>query len=284
MEEEKTRICGRCQKAVAEANFPLHESHCKRFLVLCPDCDENVPRSELQTHREEQHARVKCSKCQKKMEKRLLAEHEEEECPARVKPCVYCELELAWSELQEHVVACGSRTERCLDCGQYVKLSDQEEHDKTCADQDLYNEEPSPPRGAYGSQKTTRQIKVLCKVCMRMFPAEEIKKHEVKCTAAPKWNKEESDSESEDDGKMSANSFLSPRFRGLFQDQSEDLPWTITSTQGASRQEDTKSSKEHDTCPHCQLVLPLSTLRWHERKCQLHKNLKHRDDTVSSYV
>lgn len=45
-------------KEVAEANFDLHVSHCRRFLCLCPDCDESVPRAELEKHKEEQHGEV----------------------------------------------------------------------------------------------------------------------------------------------------------------------------------------------------------------------------------
>ena len=46
-------------KMVAEANFALHETHCKRFLCLCPDCDEAVPRQQLDQHREEEHTLVR---------------------------------------------------------------------------------------------------------------------------------------------------------------------------------------------------------------------------------
>lgn len=45
-------------KEVAEANFALHETHCSRFLCLCPDCDEAVPKDQLSQHREEQHTQV----------------------------------------------------------------------------------------------------------------------------------------------------------------------------------------------------------------------------------
>lgn len=45
-------------KEIAEVNFALHESHCSRFLCLCPDCNEAVPRDQLEEHREEQHAEV----------------------------------------------------------------------------------------------------------------------------------------------------------------------------------------------------------------------------------
>lgn len=309
-DEETTRVCGRCKKAVAEANFALHESHCRRFLVLCPDCEENVPRSELQTHREEQHALVRCPKCQKKMEKRLLAEHEEEQCPARVQVCGFCELELTWSDLQEHSVACGSRTELCLDCGRYVRLSDREEHRYSCSDQDLYQEVDFTPRGAQGpktgangrtgangpgktgasgrtgangpaktggnSPKMTAapSVKAFCKVCTALIPAEDIKAHEMKCTAVPWWNKAESDSDS--DNELSRMDLLSPRFKNLLQDQSEPKP-------GSSRDQ-TEDLDELGTCPHCQLILPHTTLRWHQAKCKRLRNVRHREEAAKSYV
>lgn len=50
--------CCLSHKEVAEANFALHETHCSRFLCLCPDCNESVPRDQLKDHREEQHAEV----------------------------------------------------------------------------------------------------------------------------------------------------------------------------------------------------------------------------------
>ncbi|CAL1571184.1 unnamed protein product [Knipowitschia caucasica] len=75
-EEEETRVCGRCKSEVAESNFTLHESHCSRFLCVCDACDESVPKSELQKHKDEQHTKVRCSKCKKKMERRFITEHE----------------------------------------------------------------------------------------------------------------------------------------------------------------------------------------------------------------
>lgn len=45
-------------KEVAESNFTLHEMHCKRFLCLCPDCNETIPKEHLNQHREEQHTQV----------------------------------------------------------------------------------------------------------------------------------------------------------------------------------------------------------------------------------
>lgn len=45
-------------KEIALINFSLHETHCSRFLCLCPDCNEAVPRDQLSEHRKEQHSKV----------------------------------------------------------------------------------------------------------------------------------------------------------------------------------------------------------------------------------
>ncbi|XP_033833012.1 XIAP-associated factor 1 [Periophthalmus magnuspinnatus] len=286
-DEEATRVCARCKREVAEANFALHETHCSRFLVLCPDCGENVPRSDLQQHKQEQHTQVRCLKCQKKMERCLLPEHEEEECPARVEACAFCELEMPFVQLQEHIVACGSRTERCLDCGQYVKLSDQEEHNRVCSEQDLYNEPSSPPKGTSANVKTTTPTTtttaskpdVQCKVCMLTFSANEIQRHMTRCTAAPKCESEDSDSDSDYSYQASGVDLLSPRFKIIEFRQTNGQINKEEQKREASQNED-NDPNELSICPHCQLVLPWSTLRWHVNKCKVHIHLKHREAAV----
>ncbi|XP_055022774.1 XIAP-associated factor 1 [Boleophthalmus pectinirostris] len=280
-DEEATRVCGRCKKEVAEANFALHESHCSRFLVVCPDCEENVPRSELQQHKQEQHAQVRCTKCKKKMERRLLPEHQEEECPERVEPCTFCELEMPWAQLQEHTVACGSRTELCPDCKRYVKLSDKEEHNRACSDQDLYNGPHSPPKGAQGPAKTTTtttapKLDVLCKVCKLTFPAEEIKRHEMRCTADSKQSFEDSSSDSDSNSDRDAGAHRNLQQMNFLMSKTRRGP----SSWRYDEEEVEEDPNEHSTCPHCQLVLPRATLRWHMDKCKLHLHLKLRKGDV----
>lgn len=48
----------RSHRYVAESNFTLHEMHCRRFLCVCPDCEETVPKEHLEQHRQEQHTLV----------------------------------------------------------------------------------------------------------------------------------------------------------------------------------------------------------------------------------
>lgn len=270
-EEEATRTCDQCNKEVAEANFDLHVSHCRRFLCLCPDCDESVPRAELEKHKEEQHGEVRCSKCHKKMERRHLTEHEEEECVERPQCCQFCELDMPWKELKEHTVVCGSRTEKCIDCGQYITLLNMKGHSQTCSAAD---NGPAPPQGAYSPTVKAE----VCKACKGSFPAEEIKKHEVNCTAAAsECNVEESDSDSDDNEKVNKFDFLAPRLSSMNEDRSR----LIKPSWGASWNRP-RHPYELGNCPHCNLVLPLITLRWHEGKCKVHTYLKDRAGDLSS--
>lgn len=258
--KEATRICGQCHKEVAEANFALHETHCSRFLCLCPDCNESVPRDQLAEHKEEQHTVVRCTKCSKKMERYQLADHEADECVERLQSCVFCELELPWKELDQHCLACGSRTELCKDCGRYVKLRDQPEHEMTCS---ASGDGSGPPLTNSAPAKKIEIVR--CSRCVRSFPAEDLEEHQLKCAGAPRLDEEEAEEEedSEDDEDEGDVSGLISTFQARLSDRTGHARWDHEADPHQIR-----------TCPHCHLALPLITLRWHQAKCQIHILLK----------
>ncbi|XP_029528812.1 XIAP-associated factor 1 [Oncorhynchus nerka] len=244
-EEDTTRVCDQCHKEVAVSNFALHESHCQRFLCLCPDCDEPVPRQLLEQHHQDQHTQVKCTKCNKKVERCQLLDHESDECKERLQCCEFCQLELPLSAMAEHSVACGSRTERCSDCGHYVTLRDQPEHAQICPD--LYvPDNPSPP------SSNGRRTAVVCRSCMRSFPLEEMAEHQMWCDHTSE------EAEQEQPSPRLTNSMKSALF----------------SAQGRRQEGREGDIDQISTCPHCHLALPVVTLRWHEIKCKIHVNLK----------
>ncbi|XP_078102922.1 XIAP-associated factor 1 isoform X2 [Sander vitreus] len=243
--KEATRTCGKC-----------------RFLCLCPDCDEPVPREQLNQHREEQHTQVRCSKCNQKIERCHLLDHESDECVERLQSCQFCELELPWKELGEHCLVCGSRTELCRDCGRYVTLKDQPKHGLTCSATDNGT---GPPQTTSKLPPKKTNIAVTCRSCMASFPAEDIEEHELECVPATRLDDEEAESEDEDDFfRQGATSWLSRTYKSTFlSDGPSRGPWG-----------DGGDPDQISTCPHCHLTLPLITLRWHAAKCRIHVHLK----------
>ncbi|XP_054457860.1 XIAP-associated factor 1 [Anoplopoma fimbria] len=272
-DKETTRTCGTCHKDVAEANFALHETHCKRFLCLCPDCNEPVPKEKLDQHREEQHTKVRCVKCYLTMERCHLEDHEADECEERLLICQFCELELPSKELDEHCLVCGSRTELCRDCGRYVTLRDKPDHDSTCSATD---DASGPPQTASKLSPSKTKTTAICSRCMASFPAEDIELHELTCVMATRLDYEKSSSEEEESEFKKEESES---------EDEEDLsghrstPWlsrafkaSSLSTRGTGA--DADDPDQIRTCPYCHLTLPVFTLRWHEVKCQVLINLQ----------
>ncbi|XP_075892939.1 XIAP-associated factor 1 [Nelusetta ayraudi] len=232
-EAEPQRFCGQCHRYVAESNFTLHEMHCRRFLCVCPDCEETVPKEHLEQHRQEQHTLVRCSKCNVKVERGWLGEHESDECVERLRKCDFCELDMPWKELQEHGLACGSRTELCRECGSYVTLRDQPDHSQTCSSTGQASA-LRPPTRKPGLRET-------CRRCKASLSAEDLFTHE--CVPAAEADDEQQNGLS---GRLKST-FLSDREAAIVDGDDPD---------------------QISPCPHCHLALPLLTLRWHQAKCQ----------------
>ncbi|CAH1800375.1 unnamed protein product [Owenia fusiformis] len=133
MSEQEMKYCSNCKRDIAMVNYTMHELHCRRNIVLCEHCKEPVPRTEMEEHFEEEHAKVNCELCKKPIEKSKLEEHKDV-CPKRLAKCPFCELEQPHSELKEHEDFCGTRTEFCANCSQYIMVKHLNQHeDSNCA-------------------------------------------------------------------------------------------------------------------------------------------------------
>ncbi|XP_034023685.1 XIAP-associated factor 1 [Thalassophryne amazonica] len=255
-EEEGARVCELCHKEVAESNFALHELHCKRFLCLCPDCDEAVPKEQLKQHREDQHTLVRCSKCKKKVERCHLTDHESKECEQRLQSCQFCQLEVPWKKEAEHSLVCGSRTELCGDCGRYVTLKDQLKHNHTCP---AMTSDSPLTSGASNNMKIT----VICRGCSASIPAEDIEEHELECASPSTESLDETEGETKEDEDSDLETEEAAWKAALLSDRDSRDEW-----------DDKEDPNQISTCPYCHLALPVYTLRWHEVKCQIHIHLK----------
>ncbi|XP_077021734.1 XIAP-associated factor 1 isoform X2 [Tamandua tetradactyla] len=149
--EAELSVCKNCKKSVTSAHLDLHEAHCLRFLVLCPECKEAIPKEKMEEHRGQEHGQVDCSMCQLRMQKNLLEIHEAKECRERPAKCKFCELAVRFSKLGVHEDYCGRRTERCTNCNQYIMHKELTHHRDVCR----------------GQQAQLREERMLCDLRVR---------------------------------------------------------------------------------------------------------------------
>ena len=53
----------------------MHTLHCSRNVMLCPKCDEPVPRSGLEEHNEEFHTDKQCEMCKASVANNKIEDH-----------------------------------------------------------------------------------------------------------------------------------------------------------------------------------------------------------------
>ncbi|CAO2644040.1 XIAP-associated factor 1 [Lemmus lemmus] len=58
--EADFQVCQNCKRNVASVHFTLHEAHCLRFLVVCPECEEPIPQSKMKEHADTVHQQKQC--------------------------------------------------------------------------------------------------------------------------------------------------------------------------------------------------------------------------------
>ncbi|XP_010114945.1 PREDICTED: XIAP-associated factor 1, partial [Chlamydotis macqueenii] len=306
---EERRFCKNCKRDVSAANFSLHETHCLRFLTLCPECDEPVAQKDMKDHQTEAHKQVRCNLCHQSMQQYQLEHHETKECHKRAMKCKICELEMPFNKLQEHLNTCASRTEWCWECNKYIMYKDQNKHKNICQNSRL----PCDKDVSFQTSKTSTNAAFicptgtdgnLCRKCNKSFPDDQYSQHLNKCSAAHKLTKAfAGQSASKLSDPPQSSSFLAPpscsknamvwkdvRPKGKERDQPLTSKTLLKSpknkkmgfpspTRGRlsispEALKDTQSFDMLVTCVHCNILLPLPTLWKHEIKCLRLTSLK----------
>nr|XP_033778764.1 XIAP-associated factor 1 isoform X2 [Geotrypetes seraphini] len=274
------------KRDVAVSNFSLHETHCKRFLVVCTKCDEPVPAAEMGEHQETQHKQVTCKLCNQGIQQYLMETHETEECRNRPVTCEFCELDLAFSKLQSHIDSCGSRTQTCATCNKYVMNKDLALHKDSCVSRPL----PDP-----GARRKSPSSSLLCLQCQQMIPEHEFLNHQNKCNPlgdflklfpkkpnsklgpfSPVFPVAYSVARDKDDRAKQEE-----RKESSFDEKSPVVPLEVSSESVTSNnslehstlnaswscQEDPWAYDILEICTGCNIILPSPTLKQHKKKC-----------------
>ncbi|NXQ85612.1 XAF1 factor, partial [Nyctibius grandis] len=286
---EESRFCENCKRDVSAANFSLHEAHCLRFLTLCPECDEPVAEKDMKDHQTEAHKQVRCNLCQRSMQQYQLEHHETKECHKRAMKCKICELEMPFNKLQEHLNTCASRTEQCWECNKYVMYKDLNKHKDICPNSGLpYHKDVN----FQTSEASTNAAFIyptgtggnLCQNCNKSFPDDQYSQHLVSTFETERENgldpPQSSSSLAPSSCSENAMAWKDVRPKGKERDQpltsktslkpsktkKIGFPSPTRGSRSTSRQalKDTQSFDVLVTCAHCNILLPLPTLRKHE--------------------
>ncbi|NXP19787.1 XAF1 factor, partial [Scytalopus superciliaris] len=270
---EESRFCKNCKRDVSAANFSLHEAHCMRFLTLCPECDEPVAQKDMEDHQREAHKQIRCSLCHQSMQQYQLEHHENKECQKRAMKCNICDLEMPFNKLQEHLDTCASRTERCQECKKYIMYKDRHRHKDTCPNSDL----------SYHKDVDFQTSEASTNMCNKSFPDDQYSQHLVSIFETERehgfYPLKSSSSLAPSSSSGNAMAWKDVRPKGKERDQpltsktpknkKIDFPSSTRGECSTSLQalKDTQSFDMLMTCAHCNILLPLPTLRKHEIKC-----------------
>ncbi|XP_008853867.1 XIAP-associated factor 1 isoform X1 [Nannospalax galili] len=255
--------CRNCKRSVASVHFTLHEAHCLRFLVLCSECEEPIPKGKMKEHLQDAHQQTKKS----------------QQSPVK---CKFCDIAMHFSKLDIHESHCGSRTERCPCCNQPIMLRVLAQHKDVCQSGEAWPEE--------GKRILSPEKKIHCDYCKQMIPENKYVRHMKKCpisktvkyhqdgkpqippSSLPHQAAGNQTSAVEKDVRPKAKN--RNRFPRLLESSTKQAPdGTVglpLKSEIKPRGVPTGDETAYDIlqrCSQCGILLPLPTLRQHQEKC-----------------
>lgn len=258
--EADFQVCSNCKRNVASVHFTLHEAHCLRFVVLCPECEEPIPESKMKEHMEAMHQQTKKS----------------QQHPAK---CKFCELAVQLSNLDIHESHCGSRTEHCPHCNQPITLRVLARHKAVCL-----SAKGRPEEGKRIVSSPGR--KTHCDICKQMIPENIYVSHMKQCSSSKTLirdgriivipsnlafmgSRNRRSTVSRDVRPKTKNRNSSTKQETENQNGAVDLPLKSGLQKRAALPKGDETA--YDTlrnCCQCRILLPLPILNEHQEKCQ----------------
>lgn len=259
--EADFQVCSNCKRNVASVHFALHEAHCLRFLVLCPECEEPIPKSKMKEHAEAVHQQTKD-----------IQQH-----PAK---CKFCDLAVHLSKLDVHESHCGSRTERCPHCNQPIILRVLAQHKEVCLSAKARSEE--------GKRTVSPGRKTHCNYCKQKIPENKDVSHMKQCPALrtvkylqdgkpkllpPSLTSQVTGSQTptvnKDVRPKTKNRNSSTKQEAKDQNGTLDLPLRSALQQRAALATGDEAAYDiFQRCSQCGILLPLPVLNQHQEKCR----------------
>ncbi|XP_026635912.1 XIAP-associated factor 1 isoform X2 [Microtus ochrogaster] len=231
--EADSQVCQNCKRNVASAHCTLHGAHCLSFLVICPECEEPVPRSKMKEHVDTVHQQAK-----------KIQQH-----PGQ---CKFCDLAVHFNKLDVHEFHCGSRTEHCPHCNQPIVLRVLAQHKAVCLSAKA---KPEEGKGNVSPGRTQ------CDSCKQMIPENKYVSHMVTGNQASSAKK---------DVRPKTKTRNSARKQETKdQNGTVDLPLKSAVQQRAALPTGDEAAA-YDIlrrCPQCGILLPLPILNPHQEKC-----------------
>ncbi|XP_021573755.1 XIAP-associated factor 1 isoform X2 [Carlito syrichta] len=152
--ERAFQVCRNCKRSMASAHFALHEAHCLQFLVICPECEEPIPRVKMEEHCRDKHQQAK-------------------KFQERPTECQFCDLAVQLNKLKVHESYCGKQTEFCPDCGLYIMLRVLAQHKNVCQSKEAWL--------GKGERMSTPETKIYCSYCKQIIPGNKYAHHMDEC-------------------------------------------------------------------------------------------------------
>lgn len=125
--------CPHCRQEMEKSALEDHMVECKEVPLRCSFCNERLLRSEQAKHnRRCPKMPVKCTACGQMMPRNTLDRHMVTDCTSAKEKCRYCRLPFPRSLISSHEQSCDAMMVACEHCLQFIRKNKMETHVVQC--------------------------------------------------------------------------------------------------------------------------------------------------------